>query len=172
MAAALAVVVLLSSAGSAPVYAQTWESYRNVARTIVWGTVANPYDATYNIVYMQGTGFIQNQAYNVGYYDGNNNLIATDAGVKATGGSGTLKSEYNLGTNQGAAAGTWNSSVYQTPTSPPATYLGDGVANDAFEVTPPAIPEFPTVLSAIGVAAISFAIYYWMRKRKLAGAPG
>jgi hypothetical protein len=172
-AAALALLVLLCSTGASPAFAQaTWESYREVARSTVWGTVANPYDATYYIAYMEGTGFIKNQTYNIGYYDGSDNLIATDSNVKATGSAGTLKSEYDLSTDPGAAAGTWHSSVYQTPTSPPSTYLGDGVADDDFEVVAAAIPEFPTVLSAIVVAAITFAIYYWMRRRRLAGVPG
>ncbi|MEE9203055.1 MAG: hypothetical protein V3U31_07670 [Dehalococcoidia bacterium] len=167
--AALVIVALLHTVGPAPVYAQTWESYRNTPRSIVWGTPPDYYDSTYNVVYMGGAGFIQNQTYNIGYYDGSGNLIATDSSVKATGGAGNLKSQYSLGTDQGAAAGTWHSTVYQDPATPPVTWDGLGVADDQFDVVAAAIPEFPTVLSAIAVAAISFAIYDWLRKRRLAG---
>ena len=160
----LILLALLCITWAAPVLAQiTWESYQTVSHSTVWGTVANPYDANYYIVYMYGVGFEKNLYYNIGYYDGNENLVATDNNLKATGGS--IVSEYNLGTDSNAAAGTWHCSAYLDPATPPATYQGDGAANDDFKVDISAIPEFPTVLSAIAVVALCGVVYLWMRRR-------
>ena len=160
----LVLLALLCIIWSAPVLAQIeWESYQTVSRSTVWGTVANPYSATYNIAYMGGSGFVKNANYNIGYYDGNGDLVATDNGVKAAGGN--LNSECNLNTDPNAAAGTWHSSAYEDPATPPATYDGSGVANDDFEVLAEAIPEFPTILSAIAVIALCCGVYFWMRRR-------
>ena len=40
------------------------------------------------------------------------------------------------------------------------------VYDDGFTVQSTAIPEFPMVIAAIGVAGLCFGIYYWMRKRR------
>jgi len=60
--------------------------------------------------------------------------------------------------------------VIQTSDDLPAAY-GDAIihdnfiADDSFVVDASAIPEFPEVMAAIGVAGLCFGIYYWMRKR-------
>jgi len=54
---------------------------------------------------------------------------------------------------------------------PPDTYdasWSHTLADASFTVESSAIPEFPTVFAAIGVAGLCFAIYYWMRKKRLA----
>ena len=172
----LVLLVLLSSAGSAPVYAQLpWASYRDVARNTAWGDVGTPYDATYPVAYMAGTGYDKNLSYDVGYYDADGILRLADSNLKSTG-SGVLKSQIDL-SGGNWAVGIWHSQVFDNSQgTPPASYSAYPtptgiVAEDDFWVDA-SIPEFPTVLSAIGVAAISFAIYYWMRKRRLAGVPG
>ena len=161
----LVLLALLCIIWSAPVFAQTWESYQDAQHKTVWGTVDpyQPYDSTYNIAYMDGGGFIKNAYYNIGYYDGNGDLVATDNNIKATGGK--LSSECALNTDPNAAAGSWHSSAYEDPATPPATYDGSGVVNDDFEVAAGAIPEFSTILSAIAVVALCGGIYFWMRRR-------
>ncbi|MEE9203057.1 MAG: hypothetical protein V3U31_07680 [Dehalococcoidia bacterium] len=151
------------------------ESYREVAHTNVWGTLGNEYDSTYSTAYMYGEGFEASQTYNVGFYDSSAspNLRATDSNLTSTAG-GALSSQYLLSSDQTADPGTWHAVAYKAPTTPPTAYTADdpnSVVEDDFEVAADAIPEFPTVLSAVGVAAISFAIYYWMRKRRLTGVP-
>jgi len=59
--------------------------------------------------------------------------------------------------------------VYKDPDPPPTSYTpGDpnAVADDVFEVTGYAIPEFPTVITGIVVAGACFGIYYWMRRKR------
>jgi len=63
--------------------------------------------------------------------------------------------------------------VIQQADSLPPTYAEaivdtEYIIDDDFYVAESAIPEFPTVIAAIGVAGLCFAIYYWMRKRRLA----
>ena len=161
----LVLLALLCIIWSAPVFAQaTWVSYQDVNRTIEWGMPGSPYNETYNIAYMGGTGFKKNVPHNIGYYDADGTLVFTDSGVKADA-NGNLQSACDLSTDPGATAGTWHSSVYQQPATPPATYLGDGVGNDDFEVAQSAIPEFPTVFTAIAVVALCCVVYFWMRRR-------
>ena len=119
---------------------------------------------------MYGENFDASTAYHVGYYDGNNAKILSDA-VNSTS-SGELSSQCYFPTYQGTAQpGTWHAVVYKDPTSPPETYTADdpnSVVEDSFDVTAAAIPEFPTAITAIAVAGMCFGIYYWMRKRRLA----
>jgi hypothetical protein len=64
----------------------------------------------------------------------------------------------------------WHAVVSTTSDTPPDTYDASWVytlADASFTVEPSAIPEFPTIFAAIGVAGLCFAIYYWMRKRRL-----
>jgi len=74
-------------------------------------------------------------------------------------------------------AGNWHCAVY-TSGANPSSYDPDDtniVADDtsytggyAFHVEQSAIPEFPTVVAAVGVSGLCFGIYYWMRKGRLA----
>ena len=161
-AAVLVLLALVYLSWATPIFAQTWESYAESNHKTVWGTVTNPYDVTYQIVYMYGEGFVAT-THNVGYYDNRGLLTGTESNVNAP--AGKLSSQYNLGSNFNAQAGTWHASAYQTPTSPPATYDGSGIANDDFQVVASAIPEFPTILSAIAVAILCFTACVWMRKK-------
>lgn len=149
----------------------TWESYQDLDHTTIWGGSGTEYNGTYYIVYMYGAGFGNNVYHNIGYYDNAGAKIATDASVKSLPPTGTLASQYDLMTDPTAAAGTWHAVVYPEATTPPETYVpGDpsATADDDFEVLAEAIPEFPTVISAIAIAGLCFGIYYWMRKRRLA----
>jgi len=63
--------------------------------------------------------------------------------------------------------------VYQSPNSPPVTYIAsdpDSITEDDFEVADSAIPELSAVVGAIGLAGVCFGVYYWMRKKRLAYA--
>lgn len=168
-AAVLVLLAILCLTWSTPVTAQgTWVSYRDVDHVFEWGDIANPYNATYTIVYMYGEGWTGNARFNIGYYDDGGNLIASDLSVKVPPQTLDLTSEYDLylgGAGGFGSAGTWHCSVYDSALTLPATYQGDGIANVAFEVLAEAIPEFPTVLSAIAVAILCGVVYLWMRKK-------
>jgi len=114
---------------------------------------------------MKGTGFAAG-SYIVRYYDATTPTpaqVGTDANITVPmigEPAGVLKSNLACNTNEGATAGTWHAKAY----------LSDGttlIADDTFTVTSAAIPEFPTVITAIVVSGLCFVIYYWMRKRRL-----
>lgn len=120
---------------------------------------------------MRGTGFSTDQTYRVGYYDAmgldGRRKVAEEGPLTATG--GTLDSSYLLTTDQTADAGTWNVVAYPssvTPSDPYSSTDPDRVADDQLNVQASAIPEFPDVLAGIGVAALSGAIYFWLKRRK------
>ena len=164
--AVLVLLAILWLTWATPVSAQpTWESYDDDIQSNVWGTVADPYDASHTVVYMYGTGFTKNLRYNIGYYDNGGVLRATDDRVKVPPQSLDLTSEYDIFVGGVGTPGTWHCSAYLDPLTPPGTYDGLGVVNDDFEVLPGAIPEFPTVLSAISVATLCGVAYLWMRKK-------
>lgn len=58
--------------------------------------------------------------------------------------------------------------TYAALTADPDAY--QLIADDTFTVDAGAIPEFPTVIAGIVVAGLSFWIYYWMKKKRLAYA--
>jgi len=104
----------------------------------------------------------------IGYYDGNNNIVVSEGQTSTSGGdlSGQC---YFPNYQETAGAGIWHAVVYKdSVASPPPTYVSDdpdGTVEDSFEVTEAAIPEFPTAIAGITVAALCFGIYFWMRKR-------
>lgn len=153
-----------------PVYAQNWESYKEEARTNVWGAENEEYGSVANTgtAWMKGTGFSASGNYKVAYYAGDNYIVALDDNLTADG-DGELQSQYVLNTYTGAAAGLWHSVVYpQLGTVDMPLYngtAGDGIAEDDFNVLAEAIPEFPTVITMITAMGLSFGIYYWMRQR-------
>ena len=108
---------------------------------------------------MKGTGFAAGN-YKVRYYDAGAVQLGTEAGITVSG-DGILQSLMACNTNPSAPAGTWHAKVFDDA----GTTL---IADDTFAVTASAIPEFPTVIAAIGVAGLCFGIYFWMRKRRLA----
>ena len=166
-AAVLVLLAILWLTWATPVLAQiTWVSYQDAGHNIQWGGVGSEYDATYTVVYMYGDDFVKSSDYNVGYYDNRDLLIASDDLI-AVGGNQLLASQYDLTTIADAQAGTWHASAYLDPAVPPGTWDGGGDASTAFQVLASAIPEFPTVIAAIGVAGLCFVIYWWMRKRRV-----
>ena len=111
---------------------------------------------TSNTIYMKGTGF-ETGSYTVRYFDALDAQVGTDAGVSITAPQ-DLQSLMACNTNPAAAEGTWYARVYRS--------ADDAlIAEDTFYVNINVIPEFPTVLSAIGVGGLCFGIYWWMRKR-------
>jgi len=134
-------------------YTPDWESYESD-----YSTIDDLYDTGGDIIYMKGTGFAAG-TYIVRYYDADGTQVGTDANI-TIGAVEDLTSLMACNTDEGATAGTWHAKVY----------LSDGttlIADDTFTVTSVAIPEFPTVITAIVVAGLCFGIYYWMRKRRL-----
>ena len=149
-----------------------WESYSDSGHT----TVEDNFTPGNNHVYMEGTGFATGN-YDVGYYDADGSLAATDENISVS--ASTLNSEYLLTTDPYAKGDGWWHALVQpagAPNSLPSTYavaIADPdfyelMANDSFYVAQSAIPEFPTVMAGIMVAGLCFGIYYWMRKRRLA----
>ncbi len=157
----------------------SWESYSDLART----NVSNNFTVAGSYVYMKGTGFnAATSGYNVAYYDatvtGGGNNIMTDASLTVAG-DGILNSLIRPSDFPSAAVGDppWHALVQLTgATSFPATYNAAVaapetyglLANDSFTVQASAIPEFPTVMAGIAVAGLCAAVYYWMRRRRLA----
>jgi hypothetical protein len=146
----------------------TWESYKTDGHSIVWGTVADPYDTDTHVVYMYGDGFIAGHNYHVGYYDANGNKQASETGTL----DGTsLSSQYDCTSHPAAQYGTWHAVVFDDSLgSPPETYAACSgavgyMAEDYFEVNPGAIPEFPTVVTAIAVCMLCAVTYMVMRRR-------
>jgi len=124
-----------------------------------------------NTVYIQGFYFEPSHSFHVAYYDNSGSKILSDGVLSDA--NGVVSSQCYFPTYQGtAAAGTWHAVIYDDDiVPPPETY--NATDSDMFEqctftVTAEAIPEFPTIFAAIGVAGSCFAIYYFMRKRRLA----
>lgn len=149
---------------------KTWGSFNDAAHTIV----DNNFGTGENTVYMEGENF-DSGTIKVGYYDALGDWVETDDYIGF--GGGTLTSECILNQDWGgsppAGNGTWHAVVIQQADSLPPTYAEaivdtEYIIDDDFYVAESAIPEFPTVIAAIGVAGLCFAIYYWMRKRRLA----
>ncbi len=158
-----------------------WDSYSDTARTIG----CDSFSGSTNVVYMKGTGFLDaGQTYNVSYYDAGNNKIATDSNIALVGVSdsrGTLgntgspyEPAYDFTNNLSASPGTWHvvaqpygatafPSSYSDLSTAPDTY--ELIADDIPTVAASAIPEFPTVISAIAIAGLCCGIYFWMRRR-------
>lgn len=145
----------------------TWNSYDSD-----YSTPRETYDIGHKTVYMNGTDF-PNISYLVAYYDADGTKRSSETKSASV---GVLQSAYDLSSNPTAAAGTWHTLVqpssgytpfginsYATITASPETY--GLLADDSYTVEAPAIPEFPTVFAAIGVAGLCFGIYYWMRRR-------
>jgi len=150
----------------------TWESYQTSGHSTVWGTVGDPYNSTYYVAYMNGQNYSAGQSYSVGFYDNDGAKIGSD--VSGTLATNDLSAEFDLTSDISAVAGLWHAVVFDTAFgSPPATYAATSgavgyVIEDDFEVAAEAIPEFSTVLAAIGVSGMCFGAYYCLRKRRLA----
>ena len=142
-----------------------WGSYNDST----WDTVENSFADSTNRVYMWGNNFDPGTT-KVGYYDGGNVLRQTDTYSSWGGGILNWSECYFMDYIAVATAGTWHAVVLLQADDLPAAYadaLTDPqfVADDSFTVAATAIPEFPEVMAAIGVAGICFGIYYWMRKK-------
>ena len=172
-------------------FTPAWDSYSDTGRS----AQEDAFSGLTNNLYMKGTGFLDGaQTYNVSYYDGGGNKIVTDAGIALVNVSGTrgdlgnttgvpsYAPTYYFPDNPTAAAGTWHAvaqptgattfdTSYTIVSTDPDTY--DLIADDTFDADGTAIPEFSTVMAAIGVAGMCFGVYWWMRKkyrRKMARA--
>ncbi|UCD53951.1 MAG: hypothetical protein JSU76_03395 [Dehalococcoidia bacterium] len=167
-------------------FTPAWDSYSDTGRSSQVDTFS---DST-NVVYMKGTSFWDNsdtQTYIVSYYDGGGLKIATDSGIALinvvsdrgdlgnTTGVPSYEPTYNFTDNPTADPGTWHMVVQPTgaPQSFPSDYSSLAaapdtyylIADDTSTVEQSAIPEFSTVMAAIGVAGMCFGVYWWMRKK-------
>jgi len=162
---------LLSVLVPSLVFAQiTWESYSDANHN----TPSDTFTQSHSTVYMYGTGFTKDAYYRIVYWDGGNNKRVSEVQQALTG-AGKLSSQHTFAPPD--VAGDWHCAVYSPDTYDPDTYNPSDpnlVADDtsytggyAFNAAASAIPEFPTIMAAIGVAGLCFGIYYWMRKRRL-----
>ncbi len=160
----------IKDANAIDIEINTAESYNDSAHT----TVDDFFGAGENTLYIWAHGLRASNTYAVAYYDGDSagggQKVATDSGLTSTA-YGNLSSEYYLPTDTSAVAGTWHAVVFDTEFGSPsdnytaATTAPGYTIEDSFEITAAAIPEFPTVFTAIGVAGLCFGIYWWMRKK-------
>ncbi|MFC1995388.1 hypothetical protein ACFLVM_00710 [Chloroflexota bacterium] len=148
-----------------------------------YATVDDLYDTFGNVIYIWGHGLrpSKTQGYAVGYYDGTGTLgadgikITTDDLLTSTN-IGVIESSYDPSLNVGVAPGTWHAAIFDKQYGdPPVTYdlvaaAAGYVVDDAFEVQAAAIPEFPTILSAIVVSGVCFSIFYLLRRRRIVHA--
>lgn len=148
-----------------------WISYSDSDHLIV----CDSFSGDTNHVYMYGGDFAAGDT-KVGYYDAAGNLAETDIYASFVG--GILSSDCILNQDWGGSLPPgddfWYAVVIQTSDTMPSTYVlalehADYITHDDFYVANTAIPEFPTVIAAIGVAGLCFGIYYWMRKRRVYG---
>jgi len=152
---------------------KTLGSYSNSLRT----TVSNDFTTYGDTVYIYGENFDTTGTYKVAYYDGGTAHDGAD-GAKVETDTYTDDPDGILDESQCRPAdyetssyGTWHAVVYKTTETMPTSYdlvsTGDAayVVTDSFTVQQAAIPEFPTVMAAIGVAGLCCGIYFWMRKR-------
>ncbi|MDP2719601.1 MAG: DNRLRE domain-containing protein [Dehalococcoidia bacterium] len=152
-------------------YTAPWDSYTTSGRTVVGDTYTTLGDSAW----MKGTTFSTSTTYNISYYDGDVSggfMVFPQDNVTAAG--GTLNSDYLLDSGN-AVAGLWHAVVqpntgfsvfpnnYDTIIAAPDTY--GLLANDSFNVAASAIPELPTVFSALAAVLFSAGIYWWMRRR-------
>ncbi len=151
----------------------TWKSYDESSHTPPEIDSFTDY-STQNIVYMFGVGFDPSTAYRVIFWDANGDNVEIED--TSSDSDGYLSAQHTFAT--GDDAGSWHCTVYTAGASPSGwNDYTDMVADDtsytgdtAFYLAETAIPEIPTIMAGIAVAGLSFAIYYWMRKRKLARA--
>ncbi len=154
----------------------------------IWGshnsdrtTVNNDFTSYGDIIYMYGENFDTTGTYKVAYYDGGTAHDGAD-GAKVETDTYTDDADGILDESQcrpadweagppAASYGTWHAVVYKTTASMPNSYdlvstdNASYVITDSFTVQEAAIPEFPTVMAAIGVAGLCCGIYFRMRKR-------
>lgn len=150
----------------------TWASYSDPG----YGTPCDIFSdyASEHTVYMYGTEFAATTTYKVIFWDFvDPDWVNRQTEPTASDGSGNLSAAHTFvyGTD---TEGNWHCAVY-TAIANPTSYVStdpDIVADDtsytgvyAFYVYASAIPEFPTIFAAIGVAGLCFSIYYWMRRR-------
>ena len=153
-----------------------WDSYSDSGHS----TQSDNFDdyGTEHTVYMYGTGFAASTTYRVIFWDDVSGTWYNRETEDATSdGSGNLSAAHTF-TPSTDTDGTWHVTVYNDTGYSPSTYDANDsklVADDisypgdyAFTVAASAIPEFPTIMAAIGVAGLCFGIYYWMRKRRRA----
>jgi hypothetical protein len=108
----------LINAESAVTANTTWISYSDAAHS----TIVNDFSdfSTQHTAYMYGTGYLPGHSYQVAYYDGSNNKVATDYATSE--GSGTLHSQHTFihGTD---LPGTWHVIVGEPEFSLPGVYV-------------------------------------------------
>lgn len=155
----LLLVMLCYITWAVPVYAITsWDSYSDPGRTIV----SNNFTATGAIVFMKATGLQKNKDYQAKVYDADPNnypLSPLLIHVGRTDNNGVFLSQVKPSDYPASVGGAWKAELWKIQ---PLTLE----ATDTFTVQASAIPEFPDVVTVIGVLFICVLIFWLMKKRK------
>lgn len=141
----------------------TWQSYSNPQHTIPCDSFESA--TTQHTVYMYGVNFTASHNYRIAYYDGSDNKTANED--IASGASGNLTSQHTFSAETDVA-GTWHTIVCETSYTPPDSYNSTWaytLASDNFTVAQSAIPEFPTVVTAVVAFSLCAGVYLWMRRK-------
>ena len=149
-----------------PAQLETLASYSNATHT---PPTCEEFDqpVTESTVYMYGTLLSPNHDYRVAYYDGDDANIDTQ--TKTSGASGNVSSQHTFvyGTD---VAGDWHVIICETDFTPPDSYDSSWsytITSDDFAVHESAIPEFPTIITAIVAFGLCAGIYLWMRRKAI-----
>lgn len=123
--------------------------------------VFNEY-VTEHTVYVSGTGFPNSGIdYTIVFWDALGVNVQADTPQAGP----DISSLYTFKVAPDDPAGTWYVSAY-VGTAPASHSDATNLKADyAFKATTTAIPEFSTVMGAIGVAGLCCGMYFWMRKR-------
>jgi serine protease len=118
---------------------------------------------TEHTVYMYFTGLLGSYQYRVAYYDGSDDIRATE--TKTSGASGNLSSQHTF---TAGSPGTWHAILCDQAHDPPSTYNSSWsymITQDTFTVQSSAIPEFPIAWTVIVALGFSAGLYLWLRRR-------
>jgi len=156
-------------------YLPSWDSYSDSGHNTACDNFTD-YSSEHT-AYMFGQNLAANSTYRVIFWDWDNNTWQnreTEDPSSTAGGNLSAAHTFVPNTDTG---GDWHCTVYNSTTYSPTNYSSTDpyiVTDDtslsdvyAFHVEASAIPEFPTLIAAIGVAGLCFGIYYWMRRKRL-----
>ncbi|RJO60881.1 MAG: hypothetical protein C4542_07715 [Dehalococcoidia bacterium] len=149
-----------------------WLSYNDAERTVPDDIFGSPETTGY----MRSVNLTSGALYHVTFYDADGGGGGFDDAHKklvVDGVDGSnLDAQILFTTYMGTSdAGTWHAVVSYIGNIAPDTYdanWANALADHSFTVQADAIPEFSTIFAAIAVAGLCSAIYYWMKKKRLA----
>ena len=129
-----------------------WDSYSDSARTVQ----SDNFDSPGAVIYMKGTGLLNNKTYRSTFYDGQGSNVCTVDGQSDK--NGIYISQVKPSDWSTSSPGTWTAKLERVTGG---TQL---VATDTFTVTAQAIPEIPSVIGALILGVSAGLIYIALRE--------